>query len=270
MAEAGAVPSGGVAAMAVPMVPAGWRVIVRDVVGSTNDEARTLAETGAAQGTMVWAARQAAGRGRQARPWESPEGNLYCSTVLRPGMPAMRGGELAFLVALALAEGIAAVAPALDVRLKWPNDVLIGRRKVAGILLESSVAHDGTLAWVVAGTGVNLVSFPEGTRFPATSLTAEGAAAVTPPVLLSSYAAALDRWAGRWRGEGFAPVRRAWLERAVGLGEPVEVRLDHETLTGRFAGLDPHGALVLERVGLPPRQVSAGDVFFGESCAARD
>lgn len=252
------------------ILPAGWRLDVRGAVGSTNDEAKALAEAGAPHGTVVWAARQAAGRGRHTRGWESPEGNLYASTVLRPGGPAARAGQLAFVVALALAEGIAATAPALDIRVKWPNDLLIRRRKVSGILLESAVAADGSLAWVVAGTGVNLTSHPDGAGFMATSLAAEGASQVAPAALLSAYAAALDQWLGRWQTEGFGPVRSAWLKRAVGLGEDIVVRLDRETLAGRFADLDPRGALVLECPGLPPRLITAGDVFFGDPSAACD
>ncbi len=255
---------------AAPVLPPGWCAVVLDSVGSTNDEARALAEAGAPHGTIVWAGRQTAGRGRRNRDWVSPAGNLYCSAVLRPGCTAAVAGQLAFAVALALGEAVLRLAPGLDIRLKWPNDVLVGRRKTAGILLESSVAADGSIDFIIAGTGVNLVSAPSGTAFPATSLTVEGAGGIAPRDLLEAYAEGLDRWLGRWQEDGFVPVRQAWLDRAFGLGEQITMTLDRETLSGRFADLAASGALVLETADGRSRLVTAGDVMIGGGLAASD
>lgn len=247
-----------------PALPAGWRLVMLDSVGSTNDEARELAASGGGHGTIIWARRQEAGRGRRGRRWESPEGNLYCSVILRPDVPPSRAAELAFVVALALAETIAAlVGPGPELRLKWPNDVLLGGRKVAGILLEAALAPTGGVVWVIAGTGVNIVSAPPDTIFPATSLRAAGHDGVAPAMVLERYAKALSEGDERWRQAGFAPVRHAWLARAWKLGEPLTVRRDHATVTGRFEDLDKDGALLLRQDDGAVRRVTAGDLFSG-------
>ncbi len=246
-------------------LPVGWTLVDLDTVGSTNDEAKALALDGAAHGTVVRARRQAAGKARRGRRWESPPGNLYCSTVLRPDCSPAAAGQIAFAVALALAEAIAGCVPdAPPIRLKWPNDVLVRDRKVAGILLESALASDGAVDWVVVGTGVNIASHPCDTDYPATSLAAEGAPDVAPLVLLGAFAAALDHWHRRWLRDGFQPVGAAWRAKAGGLGGPVTVRLDRETVSGRFEDLDADGAMLLGLAGGGRRRITAGDVFFGD------
>ncbi|HYC65338.1 MAG TPA: biotin--[acetyl-CoA-carboxylase] ligase, partial [Reyranellaceae bacterium] len=128
-----------------PVLPDGWTLVALDSVGSTNDEAGRLAESGAAEGTVVWALEQTGGRGRRGRVWASPRGNLYSSTILRPDCAPVRAAELGFVAGLAVAD----LAKGRDVRLKWPNDVLVDGGKVAGILPESSVAAGGRIEHVV-------------------------------------------------------------------------------------------------------------------------
>lgn len=247
---------------AAPALPTGWRLDARESVGSTNDEARALATAGAPHGSVVWALRQEAGRGRRGRGWASPPGNLYASSLLRADIPASRAGEATFLAAVALAEALLDCAPTLDLGLKWPNDVLVGGRKIAGILLESGFTSDGRVDWIVLGTGVNLAHHPEDAERPATSLAALGHDAVTVPTLLAGLTAALDRWHRRWLAHGFAPLRAAWMARALGLGQPIAVRLERETLDGRFADLDADGALLLDLPDGRRRRIAAGDVFL--------
>lgn len=245
-------------------LPPGFRVEAFDSVGSTNDEAKAFARSGAPEGTVIWAKRQESGRGRRGRVWTSPEGNLYGSTILRPGRPAAEAAQISFVAALAIADAAEAVLPeGAEVRCKWPNDVLINGRKVSGILMESEAEPDGSLSWLVLGVGINLRHFPEGVEFAATSLAAEGAPTLTPAGLLELYAGALARWYGAWREHGFAPVRRAWLSRARGVGEAIIVRLTDRTLTGTFADLDSDGVLLLDREnGAERLRIAAGDVFF--------
>lgn len=242
--------------------PAGWRLIALDSVDSTNRHARDLAGEGAPHGTVVTARRQDKGRGRWRREWVSPEGNLYVSVVLRPPGSLEEAGRLTFVVALAVADALKAVAPGVAIALKWPNDLLAGNRKLCGILLESEPAADLTAAWVVAGVGLNLISHPQGTDFPATNLAEAGAPGLAPEDALAAYIPALDRWYRCWREDGFAAIRRAWLARAAGLGEPVRVRLEQETLPGLFAGLGEDGSLLLDRPCGERRRIAAGDVFF--------
>jgi BirA family biotin operon repressor/biotin-[acetyl-CoA-carboxylase] ligase len=239
-----------------------YRLVRLDETASTNDDARRLAGEGAAEGTLVWALRQSAGRGRRGRRWESPAGNLYMSLLLRPDMPLARASQVGFLAALAIAETVSALLPDRAVACKWPNDVLLAGRKVAGLLLESEARADGTADWLVLGLGVNVASHPEGMEFPATSLAAQAGSAGVPEVL-SGVADRFAGWYRRWQAEGFAPVREAWLARAAGVGGPVRVRFETRTEEGVFAGLDGEGALLLHKPGAAaPLRVTAGDLFF--------
>ena len=151
----------------------------------------------------------------------------------------------------------------IEVTYKWPNDVLLNGRKGAGILLESRSATDGTLDCLILGVGANVRHFPEDSTFPATSLHFEGAPPDLSEVeLLEAFSRSFQNWANRWLDDGFAPIRRAWLNHAHGLGEEIEVRLPRETLKGTFKDLDERGALILKLAGGETRPISAGDVYF--------
>lgn len=242
-------------------VPDGYRVIELDDIDSTNIEAARMAATGAADGTVIWAKAQSGGRGRRGRAWTSPPGNLYSSVLMRPQEPVQTATQIGFVVSLAGAEAARSVLPPnADVALKWPNDVLVSGRKVAGILLESQSSAPGRLDWLVAGFGMNVVSHPEGAEYPATDLRTEGASA-TARDLLEAYLALFSHWRARWQAEGFGPVRAAWTGLAVGLGRDIKVRLTDETLLGRFRALDEDGGLVLEMPDGALRVITSGQVF---------
>lgn len=239
-------------------LPDGFVLRALDRVDSTNDEARRMAEAGAQPGLVVLAGQQTSGRGRHGRAWASPLGNLYASVLLGIEGPIAASAQLSFVAGLALADALARHAPAgVELRLKWPNDVLIARAKVAGILLESA-----GFASVVVGTGVNIVSSPRETPYPATSLAEQGFAAITPRALLGAYLRALDGWLRQWREAGFAEVRAAWCARGFGLGERIRLRLDREELLGRFVDVTPGGALLLDLDSGGRREIAAGDVFY--------
>lgn len=248
--------------MQAPRVPAGYAVATFDAIDSTNEEARRRAAQGERGPTWIWAKRQTAGRGRRGREWESPEGNLMATLLVAPGVPTPDAARLSFVAALAVHDLVAAYAPRSAVRVKWPNDVLIDGKKVAGILLESSgEAGVGELPWVAVGIGVNLVHAPVAAQYPATFIGAHGAA----PTPAEALAALADAWETRfrtWRVSGFAAIREAWLAVAAGLGQPIEVRLPGETLTGRFETLMPDGALSLLLPSGSRRAITAGEVFF--------
>jgi BirA family biotin operon repressor/biotin-[acetyl-CoA-carboxylase] ligase len=244
-----------------PILPQGYRLARYDLVASTNEEAKRLAAGGAPAPLAVWAREQTAGRGRRGRAWASPPGNLYLSLLLRPDCRAKTAAQLSFVAAVALADSLAVFLPApARVFCKWPNDLLVLGRKAAGILLESQIGEQGRLAFLVLGVGVNLVSSPPDSEFPATSLAEAGATPIAPARLLERFLADFDGWERRWREEGFAAVRAAWLARASFLGEPIRVRLDTSGFCGRFLDIDADGALVLEAAG-ERRRVSAGAVF---------
>ena len=243
-----------------PRLPDGYNLRRYETVGSSNDEAKALARAGAPEGTIVWAGEQTAGRGRRGRVWASPPGNLYLSLILRPQAPAAQAAQLGFVAALALGGALGELSgPRIGLRCKWPNDLLANGRKLAGILLESETSASGEVDFVVLGLGANLASAPAGTEYPATSLAAEGTEA-SPAAAIEVFVRHFDRWHHRWRREGFASVRKAWLARAAGLGEEIRVRLERVTLTGRFRDLDEDGTLLLDTSD-GRRRITAGEVF---------
>jgi BirA family biotin operon repressor/biotin-[acetyl-CoA-carboxylase] ligase len=247
---------------ALPRLDPFYRMLSHDRVGSTNDEAKTLAEAGAPAGTLVWARAQTGGRGRRGRAWVSEPGNLFLSLVLRPECSAVAAAQIGFVASLAVGEACARFLPG-DAKLtyKWPNDVLVGGRKIAGILLESQTGTGGGVAWLVVGIGVNLASSPADTEYPATSLAAAGAAAFSPEAVLEALAERFLAWHETWRGiGGFAAVRNAWLTRAQGLGGRIRVRLPGEELQGDFAGLDEDGVLLLDMIS-GRRRIAAAEIF---------
>jgi BirA family biotin operon repressor/biotin-[acetyl-CoA-carboxylase] ligase len=239
-----------------------WRHSSFEAIDSTNEEIRRQAEAGAAEGLVVTAKRQTAGRGRRGRAWDSPDGNLFVSLLLRPQRSAMEAATLSFLVSLAVAEAVELAAPQLATRIacKWPNDVLIDGSKLSGILLESRNGKAGLLEHLIVGIGINLVWHPPDTPYPATDLAAQGVAE-TPESFLPRLLERFGFWYDRWQGQGFAPVREAWLKRAQGIGKPVVVRLSNEEIQGRFVALDETGALILEFADGARRAITAGDVF---------
>jgi BirA family biotin operon repressor/biotin-[acetyl-CoA-carboxylase] ligase len=247
--------------MTAPALPGFFQPIRLDATDSTNDEAKILARDGVAEGTLVYAREQSAGRGRQGNRWISPPGNLYLSLILRPRCGVAQAAQLGFAAALAVGDACGGLLPGGAVlAYKWPNDVLIGGRKVAGLLLESEAMAGGDVDFLVLGIGINLVSHPAETPYPATSLKSEGAGTVTAKAMLEALAPKLILWYERWSAEGFAPVRRAWLERAFRLGAEIRAKLPTAELTGRFAGLDADGALLLETAG-GERRIAAAEIF---------
>ncbi len=225
--------------------------------GSTNADLIALASNGAEEGLWLRAGQQTGGRGRQGRDWASPPGNLYASTLvrLRPTDPAP--ATLALVAAVALDEAMRAWLPdTVPLTIKWPNDLLIDGAKLSGILLERS--GDA----VVIGVGVNVAHHPDLPDRPATSLAAHGAT-VDAASFLETLAEAFARWLGRWRGEGLAPIRARWIERAHPPGTALTARLpDGSATDGLFERLDSDGALILRLADGTTRVIHAADVFL--------
>ena len=228
---------------------------------STNDRARELADAGAAHGEVVVAESQTAGRGRRGRAWASPAGrNLYLSVILRPNLPPQRAPELTLVASVAACD--ACRKAGVEVGIKWPNDLLVGERKVAGILTELSAEPD-LVHWVVLGIGVNLNSgsgdFPADLRGVATSLSIERGQPVPRALFAAALLSELEQWLDRHAAEGFGPVREAWRERSVTLGREVRVDADGGEISGVAEDVDASGALLVRgRSGLV--RVVSGDV----------
>ncbi len=220
------------------------------------DEARLRAGLGADHGTVVAARLQHAGRGRNARPWSSPAGNLHATLLLRPGVAPRRAPELGFTVAVAVAAAVDAVAGP-GTALKWPNDVLRCGAKLAGILLER--LDDGA---VLAGIGLNVRHAPPDMPYPVTSLAAEGLD-LTPETVLDAILLEFDSVWTLWREHGLAAILARWRERGPALATPLRVRLPSATVSGGFAGLAPDGSLLLD-TPTGQRTLVAGEVLLPE------
>jgi len=237
------------------------RIITCDSLGSTNAEALARARAGEPAPFWISARRQSAGRGRRGRTWISEPGNLYATLlVLDPG-PAERAAELSFVAGLAARDGVAKTAPSLasSLKLKWPNDLLLGEAKLGGILIEGEGTSYGLAAAV--GIGINCAHHPADTEFPATDLVAAGAH-MAPEDLLATLAAAMPARLAQWnRGQGFAATRADWLAHAAGLGCELRVRLEGGEIMGRFEALDTQGRLLLRLADGRLETVTAGDVF---------
>jgi BirA family biotin operon repressor/biotin-[acetyl-CoA-carboxylase] ligase len=244
-------------------LPKGYGLAWHEALDSTSEEAKRRAEAGARGPLWIVAESQTQGRGRHGRAWLSPRGNLAATLLLRPAMPAAKAVLVSFVASLAVADMLDAYLPSLA-RFKWPNDVLVRGRKIAGILLEAGAAQGpgNPVAWLTVGIGVNLVSHPEEAAYPATSLSAESAQAPEPAQAFARLAQAFDRRLRRFQDEGFRGTRAQWLARAEGLGERIRVRLQTGEREGRFEGISDEGALILEAQSGERQCLHVGDVFL--------
>lgn len=221
--------------------------------GSTNSD--LLAETHAPEGEWLIAASQAQGRGRQNRAWSSPTGNFHGSTIVRLRPTDPQAGSLALAAGLALIRAVEAAAPATGLMLKWPNDLLLGSAKLAGILLERQEDR------VVAGFGVNLAQAPDLPDRDTVALSS--VSLVSPEAFAPLLAAAFARELQRWREDPLA-LTALWLESAHPVGTPLSVHVAaDEKLAGTFAGLAPDGALRLALADGDERSIHAADVMLG-------
>jgi BirA family transcriptional regulator, biotin operon repressor / biotin---[acetyl-CoA-carboxylase] ligase len=251
---------------------AGYRLAAFDQIGSTNAEAMSRARDGERGPMWFVTPEQTAGRGRRQRPWIAPRGNLASSVLEAMDVSPAVAATLGFAAGLALEAALQKVSveaalraggsDALRFSLKWPNDVLAGRQKLAGILLEAEAVADNRLA-VVVGIGTNVVAAPEGTPTPATSLAALGVH-IGAEELFSALSDAWVEFRGIWDdGCGFAEIRRLWLERAAGLGEKVAIQIGATTIEGTFDTIDETGCLIVRTADGKPVPVAAGEVYFG-------
>jgi BirA family transcriptional regulator, biotin operon repressor / biotin---[acetyl-CoA-carboxylase] ligase len=281
--------------MASREIDARWLGIHRvelDACGSTNDEAARLARAGAVHGTVVIARAQSAGRGREGRAWASPVGGLYLSAVVRPPLPLAEVPFMTLAIGVALCDAVRAYAPAAA--LKWPNDVLVGSRKLAGVLVESQ-SRGNRLDAVIVGVGINLVDPKAFAPLPATpagrpridpraSAPLPATPAGLPPSgglpdelgaitlaeagtfapadrerFVTALCGQLERWIDRYVAAGRPAIVVAWHER-MAHGLSARATVEGAPLVGEVAGLDDDGALLLRDDHGQLHRVLSGDV----------
>lgn len=231
---------------------------------STNADAFRLAEEGAIEGTVIIAETQTGGKGRRGRVWTSPAGvNLYCSVILRPPIMPHEAPQLTFLSAVATARAIEQITNLIP-EIKWPNDILISGKKVAGLLNEMSAETDG-VNFVILGIGINLnmtpSQFPGDLRNPATSLFIESGMRVDRSHFAAAMLNELDRLYDDFLKNGFTPVRKEWQQRCNANGHLVVVSdLGAEYARGVFIGIDLDGSMLLKSDDGGIQRIAGGDV----------
>ncbi|MCP4444331.1 MAG: biotin--[acetyl-CoA-carboxylase] ligase [Myxococcales bacterium] len=228
---------------------------------STNDEAASWARDSrdpAPHGGVILAATQTAGRGRLGRVWHSPPGeNLYFSCVLRPPLAPQRVPPLTLCAGLAVCEVVNSLGVAASI--KWPNDVLVGGAKIAGVLTEMSTRSQ-SLDSVVVGVGLNVNAGKFPAELAATSLALERGADLEMPKVLGSLLYAMDQWYEKYLGEGVAGLVDAFNNHSVLSGERVCARVGQELVSGRVVSLGEDGSLIVESDDGTHHRIIAGEV----------
>ena len=254
---------------------AGYRLAAFDQIGSTNAEAMARARDGERGPIWFVTPEQTAGRGRRQRAWIAPRGNLASSVLEVMDIQPAIAATLGFAAGLALESALQRLSVEANLRrgsdplkfaLKWPNDLVTGGQKLAGILLEAEAVAGNRLA-VVVGIGTNVIAAPEGTPTPATSLAALGVHIGAEEL----FAALSDAWVefrGIWdNGRGFAEIRRLWLARAAGLGERIAIQTGSTTIAGIFDTIDEAGCLIVRTTEGKLLPIAAGEVYFGAAAS---
>jgi len=210
------------------------------------DEARTLALNDSEEGTVVVATQQTAGRGRRGRSWETLSGNIHLTYITYQRCPLLKAPQLSFVACVAVGEALRPfLSPESKLLYKWPNDLLLNGKKVGGILLETlSIPEKTEMAYLI-GCGINLAASPLEVRYPSTSFQNERIE-VPYEDALQKIGHSLQSHITLWQNEGFPPIRKVWMDFAMGLGLSLSFDRDGARFEGIFQGIDEEGALILE------------------------
>lgn len=240
----------------------GHRLHYYDKIGSTNEEAFRLGEEGAPEGTVLIAESQTSGKGRMQRVWYSPPGaNIYTSVILRPPAGTMKATQIPIAAGVAAAETLNELCPG-KAWIKWPNDVLIGGKKVCGILAQIKMSGQA-VDFVVVGIGINVnlgrKQFPRDIQAIATSMAIEAGREISRPELIIRLYENMAKWYRELTRNGFAAVRERWLNLSEMIGKTVSVMFQNDAVSGEAVGLDEDGSLILRTATNQRKTVSAGD-----------
>lgn len=242
----------------------GVNLYIYDTLPTTMVEARKFADEGAPSGTAVVALEQSDGRGRLGRTWISQPGNLYATFILRPKIQLKEAGKLSLIVGLALKHVLTPYIDSSRVKLKWPNDVLVDAKKIAGILIEM-IPGEGEGAFVLlVGIGVNVQHFLHDVRYPATSLSQEGIH-INPLQLIQPLHDALEELVNKFAEGQYPQWHQDWMDASFGTGGSVSLFQDSDEpmASGVFAGIDENGSLLIRDEAGLEKAYYVGDVVFG-------
>jgi BirA family biotin operon repressor/biotin-[acetyl-CoA-carboxylase] ligase len=240
----------------------GREIVRHALVDSTMDALDELALAGVAEGVVVLADEQALGRGRGGRSWAGRIGGVYCSILLRPRVSAQQLGLLSLVAGVAVAEALDRIAP-VRCRLKWPNDVVIGHRKVAGILIQTRL-NAANVDYVNVGIGINVAQPIE--SLPSTAVTlrmASGDPSLTVETVLPALFGSLDRHYRDFVASEGRPALEGWRARAAFVGEQVTITQATQEIRGRLDGIDHFGRLLLTTDEGSTLAIVQGDLVRG-------
>lgn len=237
-----------------------FRLLIFDEIDSTNNEAKRLLSRGEGGNFAIIAKNQTAGRGRYGREWKSADGNLYLSLVIPSGNFIEKQHELSFVSAISVHKVLGSIYPNLYI--KWPNDILAGRAKIAGILLES-VKYFGAY-YLIIGIGVNIASAPVIDGRDVTSLAElDKSIKILPGEMADLIISNFSHYLNLWDNNGFVEIRKLWLAKSFAPGTIISVSDGKEAISGAFVDIDETGAIMLKADDGEVHKLSVGEVFFG-------
>lgn len=227
----------------------GKTIHYEESVETTQKIAHTLANEGAPEGTLVVAEEQLGGKGRLMRNWYSPKySGIWMSLILRPSIPFQQAPQLTLIAAVAVVQAIEHTTD-LKPQIKWPNDILINRKKVTGILTELQAESD-RIHSVIIGIGMNVNQekndFPEELQEIATSLLIEGGKKVSRARVIQEVLIRLETLYEQFLAEGFLPIKQLWESYAISLGKEIKATTVNSTIVGKAIGITDEGVLLLE------------------------
>ncbi len=236
-----------------------------DIADSTNNEAKRLVAKSPSKNFVIKAERQTDGRGRYGKKWDSIDGNLFMSIILPCTAPLDIMAQISFVTSLAIGNAITELSkgnrPLYNIELKWPNDVLLNDKKVAGILLE---AAGKTNEYLVIGVGVNIKNSPDLKDYNATSLIAENLLSVDASEMLNVLMKYFDKYYQLWEEKDFLSIREKWLKCAKNLRKEITIDTGKSKISGIFLDIDFNGAIRLQLKNGEIRKIHSGEVYFGE------
>jgi BirA family biotin operon repressor/biotin-[acetyl-CoA-carboxylase] ligase len=239
---------------------------------STNTRAKELAAQGAPEGTLVIAEKQTKGRGRKGRNWFSPPGGgIYFSLILRPAMPPGETPRITLMTAVVLAETLISLVK-LNLRIKWPNDILVNRKKLAGILTEISADMDA-VNYIIVGLGLNVNNLfensPQDIKKKATSILIETGNRVPRIKFIQNYLKLYEQYYDMFKKNDFEPIMNRWRELADIIGKQIRVDVIGKTHIGEVMDVDNDGVLILKDDQGRLQRIFSGDVTLARQVSAR-